>query len=120
MLWVLANIAANSENEAIAVVNNNFLPNLIYYVSSRNYEVKREAVWVLSNICKLVNCEETLVKMVKADIVNVYYDILQNEDSENAQVVMLALSGISCLLSKTSQAKVVFDRLGGFDVLVAL
>lgn len=33
---------------------------------------------------------------------------------------MLALSGIKCLLDKCSSAKPVFDRLGGYEALIAL
>ena len=74
---------------------------------------KREAIWVLSNLCSKIHDPEVLNKFIKSDVITVFYDVLLNDDLESGQVLLLCLSGLENLFSKIPNAKNIFERIGG-------
>ena len=53
-LWLVSNIAANSEQDAIKIIESSLVINLIYACKDNAYEMKKEALWALSNICYMI------------------------------------------------------------------
>lgn len=51
VLWLISNMAANSEEDAISIVNSHLSFTLIMACGDNNYEIRREACWTLSNLC---------------------------------------------------------------------
>lgn len=80
-LWLISNIAANSELDSIALVKKGLVVNLIYASKDNNWEIKREAVWALSNICVSIHEAESLIELIHADVLSLFYDLLLS-DSE--------------------------------------
>jgi hypothetical protein len=60
VLWVISNIAANSDEEANAIVKKGLLINLINGAKEKNVDVRKEAIWVISNLCYIVKDEDVL------------------------------------------------------------
>lgn len=50
-LWLLSNIAANSEKDASEIIKKGIVSNLVFAAKDKNNELKKEALWVLANIC---------------------------------------------------------------------
>ena len=50
-LWLLSNVAANSEKDATEIIKRGLIPNIVYAARDKNNELKKEALWVLANIC---------------------------------------------------------------------
>lgn len=114
--WVLSNIAANSEQEAIAIVKKGLLTNLIYGSKDKNFLIKREAIWTISNICALVQDAEALNEIVLSDVLTLFYELILY-DCDHGQLMMLTLSGLDFLLKKSPIAKNIFSRMGGMEIL---
>lgn len=50
-LWLISNIAANSEEDALEIIKKNIISNLVFSAKDRNCDIKKEAIWALSNLC---------------------------------------------------------------------
>ena len=50
-LWLLSNVAANSEQDAVAFLSHpNLLTNMLMSCQDKSIELRKEAVWALSNL----------------------------------------------------------------------
>lgn len=59
-LWIVSNVAANSERDAIAVITHGLIPSLIFSAKDNNIAVKREAIWAISNLCANIHEKDYL------------------------------------------------------------
>lgn len=50
-IWLLSNIAANSEQDAESLIDSNIIFNIIHSCRDNLYELRKEAIWAMSNIC---------------------------------------------------------------------
>jgi hypothetical protein len=75
-LWLVSNIAANSEEDAIKIIDSSIIINLIYACKDNTYETRKEAMWALSNICFIVNSEEKLNQLIDCEVMHCFIDIL--------------------------------------------
>ena len=85
----------------------------------RNVCLKKEAVWTISNMCHIINDKEAIKKMIYADVVTLFYNILVYEQ-ESGQIQILSLSGLDNLMTKSDQARQIFEKIGGSEVLEKL
>ena len=75
----MSNIAANSEEDATSIINNGLLINLVFAGREKNIEVKKEAIWVISNLCYIINDPATLDMIIKADVLTLIYEVIVYE-----------------------------------------
>jgi importin subunit alpha-1 len=50
--WAISNITAGSKEQIQSVIDADLIPSVIQLVDTNDFEVKREAVWVLRNAIK--------------------------------------------------------------------
>lgn len=79
-LWVLSNVAANSEDDAKAIIKKGLMTNLICCANDKNVDLRKEAIWVLSNICYIILDSDTLKELISCDIVTLIYEIIINHN----------------------------------------
>lgn len=77
-LWLLSNIAANSEKEAELLIDSQLIMNLIYSARDVCFTVRKESLWALTNICHSVSNVEKLNCLIPMEIMTVLIDVLQN------------------------------------------
>jgi hypothetical protein len=53
-LWVISNVAANSEADAMEILNRGLITNLIFSSNDKNADLRKEAVWAISNMCAII------------------------------------------------------------------
>jgi hypothetical protein len=106
--WLLSNIAANNEEEAIIIIKKGLLTNLIYGSKDTNLNIRREAIWTISNICAVVQDAKVLNELIMSDVLTLFYDLLIY-DHDLGQLMMLTLSGLDHLLKKSPIAKNLFE-----------
>ena len=75
-LWVLSNIAANSEGDAVAIANHQLVINLFYACRDNSFEIRKEAIWTLSNILYQVTDKEVMESLINLDIVTILLERL--------------------------------------------
>lgn len=63
-LWLLSNVAANSEEDATAIIKKGLMINLINGAKDRNYDVRKEAIWAISNLCNTIKNSECIIDMI--------------------------------------------------------
>lgn len=119
VLWTLSNIAANGENEAVAIVKSSLLTNIIYCAKDTCLAIRKQAVWALSNIIINIHDSAILQDLIYVSIVNLIYDILVT-DFEQGRMILLVLSAMNHLFEKLDNAKNIFVGLGGIEVLERL
>ena len=78
-IWVVSNISANSEADAIAVAKHPSLINLLYACRDNSFDIRKEAIWALSNILYQVNDKETIETLVSMDEVGILIDRLKRD-----------------------------------------
>jgi len=118
-LWVLSNIAANSEADAVAIANHQLIINLFYACRDNSFEIRKEAIWTLSNILYQVTDKEVLESLINLDIVTILLERLQR-DHDSGSICSLSLQAVDYLLQKSDNAKNIFDRFGGEGVILDL
>jgi hypothetical protein len=87
---VLSNISANSDEDACAVAKHDFMHNLLYSCRDNAFEMRKEAVWAVSNILYRVSDPAVIEHLVSIDIVNVIVERLQR-DSDSGSISSLSL-----------------------------
>ena len=75
-LWVLSNIAADSEESIGLIIRSGLIGNINLAVLDTNIDLRKEAIWTLSNICHTVKDPALIQDLVDSNIVNLYYDRL--------------------------------------------
>jgi hypothetical protein len=78
-LWLVSNIAANSEEDANAVADSQVVLNLILSCRDNTIEVRKEAVWAISNICHSLKDKNRLERLLEFDIMAMLLDMLQRD-----------------------------------------
>ena len=115
-IWVVSNISAKSEADAIAVAKHSSLVNLLYACRDNSFDIRKEAIWALSNILYQVNDKETIESLVTMDVVGILIDRLQR-DYDSGSICSLSLQSVDYLLQKSVNARDIFDRFGGESVV---
>jgi len=114
-LWLVSNIAANSEEDANALADSLIIGNLLSACRDSSVEMRKEAVWALSNTLNLLHDKDRIERLISMDIMATLLELLQ-KDEDSGSIASLALSTVNYLLNKSDTAKVVFMRLGGPEV----
>lgn len=92
-LWLLSNLAANSEEDATEILNSDLITNLIFSAKDKNLDLRKEALWVISNICQIVNDKEYIRKIIYSNVIHLFFDIL-SYDTEYGLILILILSSL--------------------------
>ena len=106
-LWLISNIAANSEQEAIAISNSGLFVNLLMSCRDSSFDMRKEAVWAVSNVLHYLQEPATVELIVQQDVMSIMLEMLQR-DAESGSVASLALSTINELLTKSETARTAF------------
>ncbi len=115
-LWVVSNISANSEADAIAVAKHPLLINLLFASRDNSFDIRKEAIWTLSNILYQVNDKDSIEILVNNDVVGILIERLQR-DHDSGSICSLSLQSVDYLLQKSANARSIFDRFGGESVV---
>ena len=118
-IWLVSNIAANSDADAQALCDSDLMVYLLMACRDSAYELRKEGIWALSNIIHRMTDQPHLCKLIEMDIMSSLIDILQR-DGDSGTVAALGLNALNELLTRSDQAKVVFAKLGGEDVVQEL
>ena len=118
-LWLVSNIAANSDRDSEAIVDSQLMINLLCACRDSAYELRKEAIWVLSNIIHRISDKERVEKLVEMDVMSTLIELLQR-DSDSGTISSLGLNAVNQLLTRSDQAKFAFMKLGGEDVALDL
>ena len=118
-IWLVSNIAANSDADAQALCDSDLMVYLLMACRDSAYELRKEGIWALSNIIHRMTDQTHLCKLIEMDIMSSLIDILQR-DGDSGTVAALGLNALNELLTRSDQAKVVFAKLGGEDVVQEL
>ncbi len=118
-LWLLSNIAANSERDAIAIMNIDFFPLLISAALGKNFEMKKEAIYVISNMISSIYDVVVIKKMVDNSVVHMLTEIL-TYDQESGIILILCLESMKRLFEKNEMAFKSFVSLGGQEIVEQL
>jgi hypothetical protein len=51
VIWVISNFAANSSRDSERIALSNLLYKLILFLNDKTYEIRKESIWTLCNIC---------------------------------------------------------------------
>ncbi|KAH0488224.1 MAG: hypothetical protein KVP17_000033 [Porospora cf. gigantea B] len=93
-LWALSNIAAGSSHQIQKVIDAGIIPQVINVLQTQDFEVKREAGWVISNAITGGN-QNQVDYVVSAGAIPALVDLLDMEDSK---LVLCSVEAIECLL----------------------
>ena len=93
-LWALSNITACSFHQIQKVIDAGIIPQVINVLQTQEFEVKREAGWVISNAITGGN-QNQVDYVVSAGAIPVLVDLLDMEDSK---LVLCSVEAIKCLL----------------------
>jgi len=80
------------------------------------HELRKEAVWAMSNVVYFVTDTKLLDSIVDQDVISLILELLQR-DQDSGSITSLSLSTLQSLLSKSEKALMVFLRLGGQEVV---
>jgi hypothetical protein len=115
-LWLVSNIAANSETDSQALAESPIVHYLLCACRDSSYELRKEGMWALSN---LVHKLPDPAKLVEYDVMSCLIDLLQR-DGDSGTIASLGLTALNEILARSQAAKVAFNKLGGEDVVVEL
>jgi len=115
-LWLVSNIAANSEADSQALVESPVAQHLLSACRDSSYELRKEGMWALSN---LVHKLPDPAKLVDMDVMSCLIDILQR-DGDSGTIASLGLTALNEVLARSEVAKIAFAKLGGEDVVIEL
>mmetsp|Transcript_8989 Transcript_8989/g.6753 ORF Transcript_8989/g.6753 Transcript_8989/m.6753 type:complete len:95 (-) Transcript_8989:225-509(-) len=94
---MLSNFAANSERDAKAIMDTGLFYNLIYLAKERNIDVKKEAIWTISNICSTIQNAELIEELISMSVMHLFQDLLASHD-EYGNILILCLTGVEFML----------------------
>ena len=115
-LWLVSNIAANSEQDATVVANHQMMANILFAGRDNAHDMRKEAIWAISNI--VYNIKDTLIlkQLVERDLVTLLLERLQY-DSDSGPICSMCLTTLSILMERSPEGKEVFFKLCGEDVV---
>lgn len=121
-VWLLSNLSCERGEEcnADAIVDSpNLMIKLVYMTNHTSYEIKKETLMAISNICLLVTGEQRIEKLFRVDLITRLDNIL-SDDATHGHMLLLSLSAIDSLLGKSEMFREQFDKIGGVDTIVKL
>lgn len=92
--WALSNITAGSPEQIHFIVSNQqFVEKIISLIVTDCAEIRREALWILSNACCQGKPEDTL-SLLQLNLMETLVGLLDQEDSKTLTVALEALGHI--------------------------
>lgn len=117
VLWIVSNIAANSEEDANAIVESELVNSLnLHCMDVSSHEIRKEACWALSNVLVKVTEQEVIERVLQKDVVATLLYMLER-NQESGAICSLAITGVYHILAKSETAQAIFHRLGGQDII---
>mmetsp|Transcript_27034 Transcript_27034/g.51151 ORF Transcript_27034/g.51151 Transcript_27034/m.51151 type:complete len:579 (-) Transcript_27034:264-2000(-) len=121
--WLVSNVAAGEPHQVQALINADVLPTIVWLISTAEFEIRREACWVLTN-CTMQATVDQVKYMVKLGCLEPICNLL---DSKDTRVVQLALEAIRNILhagvpegQERSEHAEAVEELGGLDQIEQL
>lgn len=111
-LWLISNVAANSEQDANALADSPLMLNLLMSCRDTAHEVRKEAVWALSNVVYKITDSARIERIIESDVMSILLEMLVR-DADSGSIASLALTSVNELLTKSENARMIFHRLGG-------
>ena len=74
--------------------------NLLCACRDSAYELRKEAIWVLSNIIHRISDKERVEKLVEMDVMSTLIELLQR-DSDSGTISSLGLNAVNQLLTRS-------------------
>jgi len=126
-LWTLSNIAAGSAKQSYTVVSHSVFRFVKEGCSEVDYEVRKEALFVIAN-ATFTGKEETIRKGLEKGILKLLVENLENDDSRLLTITLETIKNVlkankeHVLLTNQAVDKVSieFDELGGLNFLERL
>jgi len=69
LVWVLSNFAANSPRDSERIAMTSILYKLMMLLNDKNYDIRKETMWTLCNICIFVESENSLEHLLNSGLV---------------------------------------------------
>ena len=70
MVWVLSNFAANSPRDSERIVMTSILYKLMILLTDKNYDIRKETMWTICNICISVESENSIEHLLNSGLVS--------------------------------------------------
>ena len=67
--WVLSNFAANSPRDSESIAMSSILYKLMLLLNDKNYDLRKEAMWTLNNLCLYSEKENVIEHLVHSGLV---------------------------------------------------
>ena len=106
-LWLVSNIAANSEEDANSIADSSLMLNLLCACRDSAHEMRKEAIWALSNIFFKVTDKARIERLVEQDVMSTVLEML-SRDGDSGSIASLGLTTINELLTKSDNAMLAF------------
>lgn len=119
--WTLSNIAAGTKQQIQTMFEEpELLEKLVYVACNDRWEVKKEAIWTLCNICTTGH-ESHLRSLVQRGGLRPLSDTLASSDTKLIKIVLEATEKILEVSEKFNlHYTTMFDEIGGIDHLEEL
>ena len=118
--WALSNIAAGNIKQVTGLVQcSQLLQQVIKTATNDDWDVRKEAAWVISNICTGGKAPH-IAEIVKLGALEALVSLL---DVADVKIVSVALEALESVLSKggeESEYDIKIGELGGVDLLEEL
>ncbi len=115
-LWLVSNIAANSEIDAVLLAESTIPHNVLMSCKDSSAENRKEAVWALTNIVNKLSDPKLIERLVEADIVGTLIDLLAR-DIDTGSTASLGLTCLNQLLTRSDNARIAFQKICGQEVV---
>lgn len=92
-MWLVSNIAANSDQDATAIANSQIMIPLLFACRDNAHEVRKEAIWALGNVTYHVHDKQTIQKIVELDIISIVLELL-DRDQDSGVISQIGLTVI--------------------------
>lgn len=118
--WILSNLAANSEEDAIRLAKSSITYPIIMSIINPNYSTRKEALWVLSNLTHSIHDSQILESLVmeKCAFDGIFH--VFKLDCDSGVMMALAMTALKNLLIKSPVCRNLFKRLDGEETLESL
>lgn len=79
LLWVLSNIAANSEEDAEKLVDSVIIMHLILCCNDSAFSMRKEAIWTISNIINSLHNPVIMQQLLDYDIISAFISVFDRD-----------------------------------------
>lgn len=118
-IWLVSNIAANSEADAIALTKFKIMSNLVFAGRDPAHDMRYEAIFAISNIVYNIKDKGNLKELLNLDLMTLLLERLENDD-DSGPFCSLILTIVGIILDRSEDAKQIFFRLEGNLILQVL